>query len=90
VSAIVEMASAFGSAGILVTVTFGLFTRFGGAGAALATLATGMLSFVAASLAGSTTPFLISLAASVVVYLAAGTLGRARQARGVKVVPAEW
>jgi Na+/proline symporter len=86
VSAIVEMASAFGSAGILVTVTFGLFTRYGGAGAALATLATGMLSFVAASLAGATTPFLISLAASLLVYLAVGALERARQPQGINVI----
>jgi len=86
VSEIVEMASAFGSAGIIVTVTFGLFTRFGGAVAALATLATGMLSFVAASLAGATTPFLISLAASVLVYLAVGATERARQPQGINAI----
>jgi Na+/proline symporter len=74
VSAIVEMASAFGSAGILVTVTFGLFTRFGGARAAMATIAVGVVSFVAASMSGITAPFLISLAASVTTYVLVATL----------------
>jgi Na+/proline symporter len=76
VSAIVEMASAFGSAGILVTVTFGLFTRFGGAWAAMATIAVGVISFVAASMAEITTPFLISLVASVATYLAVAAVER--------------
>lgn len=69
ISAIVEMASAFGSAGILVTVTFGLFTRFGGPRAAVVTLATGIVSFVVASLAETSTPFLISLACSLAAYI---------------------
>jgi hypothetical protein len=70
------MASAFGSAGILVTLSFGLFTRFGGVWAALATIAIGVGSFVAASLLGAGTPFLISLAASVSMYVVAGTFER--------------
>jgi solute:Na+ symporter, SSS family len=74
VSAIVEMASAFGSTGILVTVSFGLFTRFGGAWAALVTIAAGVVSFVAASLLEAPTPFLISLVASLVAYIAVGLL----------------
>ena len=74
VSEIVELASAFGSAGVLVTVSFGLFTRFGGQVAALATLAVGVGSFAAASLMEATTPFLISLGASVVTYAIAGAL----------------
>jgi Na+/pantothenate symporter len=76
VSAIVEMASAFGSAGILVTVTFGLFTRFGGPWAALSTIAVGVGSYVAASMLGAATPFLISLAASLAVYLAVAWVER--------------
>jgi hypothetical protein len=69
VSAIVEMASAFGSAGILVTVSFGLFTRIGGAVAAMLTIVTGVVSFVGATLLGAATPFLISLGASLGAYL---------------------
>lgn len=76
VGAIVELASAFGSTGILVTVSFGLFTRFGGAAAALATIVVGVASFVGASMLGAGTPFLISLLASVVTYVSVAMLER--------------
>ena len=74
VYALVEQASAFGSAGALVAVCFGLFTRFGGAPTALATLLTGTVSYLAATAAGATAPFLLSLGASLGVYLAGGAL----------------
>ena len=80
VSSMVAMASAFGSAGILVTVSFGLFTRFGGPWAALATLAMGMVSFVIASLAETATPFLISLVTSVGTYVVVAAVENRRQA----------
>ena len=80
VSEMVQMASAFGSAGVLVTVSFGLFTRFGGAATALATLIVGIGSFVAATAAEATTPFLISLAASLAAYGVVGMLERGRPA----------
>jgi len=70
VSSIVEVSSAFGSAGILVTVSFGLFTRYGGPRAAMTTLITGVASYVWASLSGTATPFLLSLAASGIAYVA--------------------
>ena len=82
VSAIVEMASAFGSAGILVTVSFGLFTRLGGASAAMATIVIGVLSFVGASILGAPTPFLISLATSISTYLVIATF-EARSPLGI-------
>jgi SSS family solute:Na+ symporter len=66
---LVEQASAFGSAGALVTVCFGLFTTWGGSRTAIATLATGMIVYLAASIAGTDTPFLISLGASLACYL---------------------
>ena len=69
VFALVEQASAFGSAGALVTVCFGLFTAWGGARTAFATLATGMLSYVACRYGGVPYPFLASLAASLAVYV---------------------
>ena len=81
VSETVEMASAFGSTGVLVTAAFGLFSAFGGSGAAAATLLIGTGSFVAATLGGATTPFLISLAASIATYVAVALL---EQARGVR------
>jgi Na+/proline symporter len=65
-------ASAFGSAGIFVAVAFGLFTGFGGAGAASAALLAGVLAFVAGSAAGVEAPFLLSLAAAALAYLAVG------------------
>jgi Na+/proline symporter len=49
VYALVEQASAFGSAGIVVIVTFGLFTRFGGPASALASLLAGVGVWVVGS-----------------------------------------
>ena len=67
---LVESASAFGSAGTLVTVCFGLFTTLGGPLAAIATLGTGMIAYLWASFAGYPFPFLLSLGLSVLVYVA--------------------
>jgi Na+/proline symporter len=69
VFALVEQASAFGSTGILVTVLFALFTPYGSARTAAATLVMGIVSYVGATLLGSGTPFLFSLA------IALGTWG---------------
>ena len=66
---LVEQASAFGSAGALVTAIFGLFTGWGGSRAAIATLLAGVLTYVSAVLAGFMAPFLLSLAASLLTYL---------------------
>jgi Na+/proline symporter len=68
VFALVEQASAFGSAGTLVTVTFGLFTPWGGPRTAAITLVVGVLSYIGSVLAGLAYPFLISLISSLVVY----------------------
>jgi Na+/proline symporter len=73
---LVEEASAFGSAGALVTVAFGLFTTWGGGRTAIATLAAGVGSYVAASVIGSETPFLLSLVASLGCYLVGAALER--------------
>jgi Na+/proline symporter len=77
VFALVEQASAFGSAGVLVTVCFGLFSRIGGARTAAATLAAGVASYVMAAAVGLPYPFLLSLAASLGAYLAGALLERA-------------
>jgi len=74
VYALVEQASAFGSAGTLVIVCFGLFTRFGGAAAATLTLAAGMGTYLVASFTGYAYPFLASLAAALGTYVGGAAL----------------
>ncbi len=68
VFALVESASAFGSAGVLVTVCFALFTRWGGPRAAIATLIGGVAVYLVAVASHAATPYLYSLAASLLLY----------------------
>ena len=68
--ALVEQASAFGSAGALVTICFGLFTPWGGPRTAMATLVGGLVVYLGSVAAGAPYPFLASLAASLVIYVA--------------------
>jgi len=73
---LVEEASAFGSAGIVIVVCFGLFTRIGGPASALSALVVGVGTWiVGAYLAGWPYPYLTSLAAAAGAYLAAAALG---------------
>jgi Na+/proline symporter len=72
VLALVEQASAFGSAGALIIVCFGLFSRFGGASTALATLVVGIGSYTWGIVTESPLPFLTSLVASLATYLVGG------------------
>lgn len=69
VAELVEDASAFGSAGVLVVISFGLFTRLGGPLAAAASLLGGLGSYIAGGWLGLPYPFITSLAAAVVLYL---------------------
>ncbi len=70
VYSLVETASAFGSAGIFVVAVFGLFTRFGGARSALATLVAGISVWVWAEYVSSiSTPYLLSLAVALTTYI---------------------
>lgn len=71
---LVESASAFGSAGILVTAVFGLFTSLGGPFAALATLVGGLLVYLAATFGGFAYPYLLSLGVSVLTYVVVATM----------------
>lgn len=73
---LVEQASAFGSAGTLVTVCFGLFTSWGGARVAIATLVTGVVVYLGATATESAAPFLISLGASLACYVIGATVER--------------
>jgi Na+/proline symporter len=78
VFALVEQASAFGSAGSLVVVSFGLFTNLGGPRTALATLIIGLGSYIAALLTGAPYPFLLSLGAALTAYMLGCALGSRR------------
>ena len=77
VAELVEEASSFGSAGVLVVVSFALFSRIGGPVAAVSSLVGGLGSYIAGSVLGWSYPFLGSLAAAVLLYLA----GAATEAR---------
>jgi hypothetical protein len=74
---LVVQVSAFGSAGSVAVVCFGLFTKFGGARAALATLIAGMGSYLVGLAVDSSLPFITSLAASLTMYVAVGAYERA-------------
>jgi Na+/proline symporter len=85
VFALVEEASSFGSSGIFTVVTLGVFTRWGGALAATASLLTGVATWIAgAYVVDVELPYLISLlaafAAYAVVALVTGRGARLRSA----------
>jgi len=66
---LVETASAFGSAGVFVAGSFGLFGRFGGPASATAALLAGAIVWLWSSNAEVATPYLISLAAAFAAYV---------------------
>lgn len=70
VYALVEAASAFGSAGVFTVVVFGLFSRFGGSRAALGSLVAGVSTWtVGAYWLQLPLPYLTSLASSALAYV---------------------
>lgn len=74
VAELVEEASSFGSAGVLVVVSFALFSRVGGPLAAATSLLGGLGTYVAGAQLGWDYPFLTSMAAAVGCYLAAAVI----------------
>jgi len=81
VYALVEAASAFGSAGIIVAASFGLFTRVGGRWSAWAALVTGTLVYaIGGEVESLPAPYLLALACSIAAYLIAAPFGRAPHA----------
>jgi hypothetical protein len=66
-----------------VTVAFGLFTRIGGARAAIATLLVGLVTYQAGSWLDLTAPYVVSVLASLGVYL-----GVSAFERGTALAPA--
>ncbi len=70
IRALVEVAAAFGSSGVVVCLVFGLFTRFGGQTSALAALLTGAGVWGAGTLTDlTTTPYSFALCAAVAAYV---------------------
>jgi Na+/proline symporter len=82
---LVEQASAFGSAGTLVAVVFGLFTRLGGPWTAMATILVGMVAYLGGVTLDSPYPFLLSLAASLCTYVLGAVLGLGHRPVGTPV-----
>lgn len=76
VLALVEQASAFGSAGILVTSLFALFTPLGSPRTAAATLIVALIVYLGSTAFGSPVPFLASLGAALLTW----TIGCVRDA----------
>ncbi len=68
VLALVEQASAFGSAGVLVTTLFALFTTLGSPRTAGATLVVALLVYLGAIAMESPVPFLASLGAALITW----------------------
>jgi Na+/proline symporter len=76
VLALVEQASAFGSAGILVTTLFALFTNLGSPRTAAATLIVALAVYLGATALDTPVPFLASLGAALLTW----TIGCVRDA----------
>lgn len=88
VHALVQSASAFGSAGVLVAGTFGLFTRQGGRLSAYAALLSGVLGYVYAEyVAQSELAFLLSLCVALTAYILVSWLESALKAALVNRAP---
>jgi Na+/proline symporter len=85
---LVEEASSFGSAGIVTVVTFGLFTRLGGTGSAVAALLVGVGMWIAgAYVLELPYPYITSVAAAVVAYVLVAAAG-SRPARVLEPIGA--
>lgn len=78
---LVLMADGFGTAGIATVGLFGLWTRFGGGAAAIATFAVGMASSMLGRFVFELeAPFLTSLCLAVATFIAVGLIERGRKA----------
>jgi Na+/proline symporter len=76
---LVETASAFGSAGVFVTMMFALFTRYGGAASAYAAMAVGLLVWGWCKYVYDVdTPFLAAVALSTLAYVVTAEIEQRR------------
>jgi SSS family solute:Na+ symporter len=72
---LVEIASAFGSAGVFVSAAFGLFTRYGGAASAAVSICLGTAVWLVGRFALEwEAPYLIALGCSTLAYVAVATI----------------
>lgn len=76
---LVEQASSFGSAGLVVIVFLGLFTRLGGAPSAYAALLCGVAAYAAGSALELHTPYLAALASALAAYVLLSVPGLRRR-----------
>lgn len=80
IAALVESASSFGSAGVLVVLTGGLFTARGGPMTATVTLLGALAVYLAGAWGGAPYPFITSLASAAALY-AGGAVAQALRGR---------
>jgi Na+/proline symporter len=74
---LVEIASAFGSAGVFVSAVFGMFSRFGGAWSAAVSILTGTIVWATGHFTfGWTAPYILAVAASATAYIAVALFER--------------
>jgi SSS family solute:Na+ symporter len=74
---LVEIASAFGSAGVFVSAAFGMFTRFGGAASAAVSICLGTAVWAAGRFVLEwEAPYLLALGCSALAYVAVAALQR--------------
>jgi Na+/proline symporter len=74
---LVEIASAFGSAGVFVSAAFGMFTRFGGAASAAVSICLGTAVWAAGRFVLEwQAPYLVALGCSALAYVAVAALQR--------------
>jgi Na+/proline symporter len=79
---LVELASAFGSAGVIVTTLFALFTRIGGPMSAAASILSGLVVWSAGRFVLEwPAPYMTALAVSAAAYLAVAALDRSARAQ---------
>jgi len=74
---LVEIASAFGSAGVFVSAAFGMFTRFGGAASAAVSICLGTAVWATGRFVLEwEAPYLVALGCSLLAYVAVAALQR--------------
>lgn len=76
VFSLIELSSSVGTAGIMVVVTFALFSKFGRARAAHATLIASVGAYAIGAIANLEAPFLLSLIVSFAIYVGAALTER--------------
>jgi Na+/proline symporter len=83
---LIILSTAVTSAGLFVTTCFALFTGFGGARSAVASNLAGVAVWSLGTVMGWSAPWLASLAAALVAYVAVASLERARQSPRVDTI----